>query len=104
VVLCKSVSGKFHYTWMGTITLFFILSVLVSEGRGKGVSAHATKVYGAVDGQLHALPTSAIDGGEWSRPDHFTPWAHSPGPANWIECFVLAGNKTARNTQLHRYR
>jgi len=44
------------------------------------VSLHVIKVYGAVDGQLHALPTSAVDGGEWSRPDHFTPRAQIPGP------------------------
>ena len=61
---------------------FFIRTALVSEGRGKGVSGLATKVYGAVEGQLHALPTSAVDGGEWSRPDHFTPRAQSPGSAN----------------------
>jgi hypothetical protein len=43
------------------------------------------KAFGGVDGYLHVLLTSALEGGEWSalRPCRFTPGESAPG-IHWI--------------------
>jgi hypothetical protein len=50
-----------------------------------------------VEVQLHALLTSALDGGEWSlsRPDRFTPRERALG-IYWIGCWVGPKSRSGR--------
>lgn len=54
-VPCRAFSGKFRCTWKDTekqcLSHMISTRKFVREGRGKGVSGHAKKVYGAVEGQ-----------------------------------------------------
>jgi hypothetical protein len=52
---------------------------------------HITKTYWGVELWLHALLTSALDGGEWSasRPGGFTPGVRSPLSIAWEAEWVL---------------
>jgi hypothetical protein len=49
------------------------------------IEHHAMKAYWGSEGKLHALLTSALDGGEWSasRTGRFTPRERAPG-THWI--------------------
>jgi hypothetical protein len=56
--------------------------ILEAQCKGKvpGAVYHVIKTYGGVEIELHALLTSALDGGEWSapHPHHYTR-RESPG-------------------------
>jgi hypothetical protein len=77
--------------WLSATRTRLIHIIYKGKGKGKVVSVRAIKVYTGAKAysSVSSLPSSAIDGGEWSalRPDRFTPDKRAPFTnliADWV--------------------